>query len=328
VNRLAEKISKNECNVFPVIVPYKFNELKSINYYLVKTRQSLTLIDAGINNQDCWEALLLTLKKNDLNLQDITEIILTHHHFDHVGLVDRIVSEHPVPVYASPHSVPRLKREKSFLEKRVEFFRTLYKEMDCGEIGENQVAILEEAIQKNKHLVVHSDIIEITEDHLLHFKIIDVPGHAQDHIAIWDEQRNWVFSGDLLIEHISSNALVEPNYHGNRIHTLSQQRDSLLRCASLNANLLYPGHGKIIENPNLLINKRVQRIADKAEKLLQLIRSGITTANALAVTFYKKTYYEQFSLVMSEIISYLDFLEDNGKVKKDYIKGVYHYSVT
>jgi glyoxylase-like metal-dependent hydrolase (beta-lactamase superfamily II) len=320
------EIKKDGCEVFPVIVPVQ-NELKSINFFLIKNEQSLTLLDAGIDTNECWTALLDTLNKNGLELNDITEIILTHHHFDHVGLVNRIIAKHPIPIYASPLSILRLKRDIGFLEMRADFYSNLYQKMGCGDLGIKQVAYLKKAILKNKEQAIQSDIVEIKHNELLHFKILAVPGHSPDHIACWDDKRKWLFSGDLLIEHISSNALVEPDLNGKRIHTLTQQRDSLLKCASLNVDLLFPGHGILIDNPNTLIEKRVDRIEEKAKRLYQLIQSGITTAHALAETYYKKTYYEQFSLVMSEIISHLDYLEDQQRIKKDLCNGIWHYSV-
>ena len=41
---------------------------------------SLTLIDAGLNTDDCWNSLQMTLKDHDYTLTDITGILLTHHH--------------------------------------------------------------------------------------------------------------------------------------------------------------------------------------------------------------------------------------------------------
>lgn len=124
--------------IFPIIVPVK-NHLQSLNFYLVKTENSLMLIDAGMNIDDCWNALLDTLTNNDLALKDITHIIVTHHHVDHIGLINRIVDAHPVPVYANKLSVPRLKRDENYLQKRVEFFQKLYSEMGCKDAGKRQV---------------------------------------------------------------------------------------------------------------------------------------------------------------------------------------------
>jgi glyoxylase-like metal-dependent hydrolase (beta-lactamase superfamily II) len=317
--------SKAGCDVFPIIIPAK--NLKTINFFLVKHESGLSLIDAGLDDEACWNALQTQLKKNDLELEDLTEIILTHHHFDHVGLVNRIVSIHPIPVFASPLSIPRLKRDPHFLENRVNFYEQVYKEMGCGELGDKQIHYLRKSIKKNKHQAIGTEIREINSNQFLHFNVLEIPGHAPDHIAFWDADRKWLFSGDLLLEHISSNAFIEPDENGKRLHSLVQQKDSLMKCSSLHADIVFSGHGEMIEHPNDLITKRLERIEDKAQRFLRLIQNGIATVNDLAETYYKKTYYEQFPLVVSEVVSHLDYLEIQRQVNKKFINGVWHYSL-
>jgi glyoxylase-like metal-dependent hydrolase (beta-lactamase superfamily II) len=320
------KLKKAGCEVFPIIIPDR-SSLKSVNFFLVKQEHSLSLIDAGWDNEECWVGLSDTLQKNGFTIKDITEIILTHHHIDHIGLVNRITAENPIPVFSHPDSIPRLKRDASFLEMRIEFYSQLYQEMGCGENGEKQAAYLKDAVRRNKQNAIQADVMEITTDQLLNFNIIEVPGHSPDQLSFYDKKNNWLFAGDLLIEHISSNALVEPDLFGNRIPTLLQHIDSLKKCLALNVDLVFPGHGTIIDKPNSLISKRLDRIDTKADRLIQLIHSGCLTGSEIAKSYYKNTYYEQFSLVMSEIIGHLDYLEVYGKIQKELVQGIWHYAV-
>ena len=310
--------------IYPIIAPSALS-LKSINFYLVKKADALTLIDAGMNDDTCWNALQHTLKENDLNIGDITDIWLTHHHGDHVGLVNKITARYPIPVYAHPKAVPRLKRDPDFLSMRIEFYKQLYLEMGCGELGDKQVADLFNAVDHNKDQKLNGDIIGITEKHLFDFEVIEFPGHAPDQIAFLDPKGNRLLSGDLLIEHISSNALIEPDDKGNRMRTLVEHIDSLKRCLALQVDLLLPGHGNIIEQPSLLIEKRLNGIERKSQKILAMIENGISSGNELAKAFYRQKYVSQFPLVMSEIIGHLDYLEYQGKITKKVIGKVVHY---
>lgn len=311
--------------VFPVVVPVS-SSLRSVNFYLIKSEQSLILIDAGFNNEHCWDALQETLAQNDLSITDLTHIFLTHHHIDHVGLVNPIVELHPIPVYTHRASFPRLKRDEQFMQMRIEFFANLYEEMGCGEAGKKQIEHLVQALHKNKSNRINCDLFEIKNGSLLHFDLIEVPGHAPDQVAFYDQSEQQLFAGDLLIEHISSNALVEPDRFGKRMKTLIEHEQSLRDCLSLSIEAVYSGHGNVIQHPKELIIKRLNGIKTKAERFLSLIKEGKTTACEVAQAYYKDIYTKQFSLVMSEVIGHLDYLEAQGNVEKRYVNGILHYA--
>ncbi|WP_067727753.1 MBL fold metallo-hydrolase [Oceanobacillus damuensis] len=311
--------------IIPVIVDVTSN-LKTINFYLIKMEKSVILVDAGLDNDACWTALQNALSKNNLTVQDITEIVLTHNHGDHVGLVNRITAMHAIPVYAHETAIPRLKRDRDFFEMRVEFFAEIYKQMGCGEAGHKQVEYLKQAMLKGSKSAIHTDISPIGCNHM-GFKVIPVPGHAEDQIALYHEADQILIAGDLLIQHISSNALIEPDNTGKRLPTLIQHKQSLEKIYALSVDLVFPGHGVLIDEPKALIKKRLAGIERKADRLKNLIQDGITTGSELAESYYKKLYSTQFSLVMSEIIGHLDYLEDAGHVRKEMLNGVWHYSV-
>ncbi|MEH7010933.1 MBL fold metallo-hydrolase [Neobacillus niacini] len=317
-------LKKNNIEVYPVNVPAS-NKLKSFNFFLVKQENSLTLIDAGLNTDDCWNALQKTLKDHDYILTDISGIYLTHHHTDHIGLVNRIVSTHDIPVYAHPYAKLVLKRDTQYIKMRVEFFRKLYQEMGCGEFGEKQVADLRNPIILGENKKIHCEIQEITNNHLFGFDIFEIPGHAPDQVAFYHKECKWLFAGDLLIQHIPSNAMVEPDYDGTRTKTLVQQKLSLEKCLSLNVEIVFSGHGIIIENPVDLLTERIKEIDEKANKYINIIKSGISTASGIAQLRYKEKYEKQFFNIMSQIIGYLDYLESQGKINKEMEKGIWNY---
>lgn len=315
---------QNNMEVFPIIVPAS-NKLKSYNFFLMKQGNSLTLIDTGLNTEDCWNSLQKTLKNHDFTLTDITRILLTHHHMDHIGLVNRIVSAHSIPVYAHPYAILVLKRDKEYTKMRIEFFRKLYKEMGCGEIGDKQVVNLRNPIILGENKKIDCEIQEITNNQLFGFDILEIPGHAPDQVAFYNKECKWLLAGDLLIENIPSNAFIEPDYDGIRTKSLVQQKQSLEKCLALNVELVFSGHGNIIEKPVDLLKERIKEIDEKANKYINMIKSGISTASGIAQLRYKEKYEKQFFNSMSEVIGYLDYLELHGKINKEMEKGIWHY---
>ncbi|SFE70253.1 MBL fold metallo-hydrolase [Alteribacillus iranensis] len=321
-------LSSSNGSLYPVIVPTK-SSLKSFNFYLYQTGDSLVLIDAGINSSSSWNALEEVLQENNFHIKDLTAILLTHHHVDHVGLINRITEDHPIPVFIHPEGIPRLRRNPDFMERRISFFETLYKEAGCGERGKEQISYLREAKEKNAGQAIEADLQPIREkEEIFGLQVIETPGHAPDQVAFYDHVSDRLFAGDLLISHISSNALIEPDTSGNRPQSLLEHMASYNKTLTLDSPLVLPGHGEFIKDHHSLVRKREKEIAEKANQLRLLIQNGTRTADALARTFYAKRYNEQFPLVMSEIIGHLDYLETNGHIytfKKD---GILLYDLT
>jgi glyoxylase-like metal-dependent hydrolase (beta-lactamase superfamily II) len=280
-----------------------------------------------LNGDESWESLQKTLKNNDFTLTDITGILLTHHHTDHIGLVNRILSAHSIPVYAHPYAKLLLNRDSEYVKMRVEFFRKLYQEMGCGEMGQQQVANLQNPINLGEKNRIHCEILEFTDNLHFGFEIFEIPGHAPDQVAFYHKESKWLFAGDLLIDTISSNAYIEPNNDGSRTKSLIQQKQSLENCLSLNAELVFPGHGMIIKNPSDLINKRLKELDEKASKYINMIKSGITTASGLAKLRYNDRYEKQFFSIMSQVIGHLDYLELQGEIQKKMENGIWRYYI-
>lgn len=55
--------------------------------YLLKG-DTLSLVDAGVKTKAAWEALKTQLRQLGYAPNDIEQIILTHHHPDHIGLIE------------------------------------------------------------------------------------------------------------------------------------------------------------------------------------------------------------------------------------------------
>lgn len=302
--------------VYPIIVPTS-SSLLSFNFYLVKSHNSLFLIDAGINTENCWIHFMNVLQENGFKVSEIDKIILTHNHSDHTGLVNRILDINNVPVYAHEKAVVRLKRDGEFISKRIDFFQTLYSDMGCKESGEKQVEKLKKAAIDNVSQIVNGEILLLEEEDVIEgFKVIETPGHAPDHIALLNEESGILIAGDHLIQHISSNALIEPDENGVKIHTLQQYEQSLKKCLKFPLTVVYPGHGGLVSNPHALIERRLKGIERKSVEIKEILNNIPFTAAQIAQLYYKEKYESEFSLVMSEIIGHLDRLEQLKKISK------------
>ncbi|WP_240374067.1 MBL fold metallo-hydrolase [Bacillus piscicola] len=309
---------------YPVSVPVP-GDLRSINFYLLLVDGDLILFDGGLPDETYWNALVESLHENGFSLGDISAVLLSHHHNDHCGVVNQLTEKEDIPVYAHEKAIPYLQRDEQLLQKRAEFFKKLYQEFDCGEEGEKQVAHLLRSIETNRPFAIEAAIKPIEEFHLPLFQLLHLPGHSPDQVGLWEEETGLLFGADFLIQHISSNALIGPDENGNRLPSLIQNVETLQKVSELPVSCVLSGHGEKIENPTFIIEKRLQGIEKKGDKILRFIEEGAKTGRDIAQSYYKNTYYKQFPLVMSEIIGQLDYLEKQGKITKRMQGGVWVY---
>src|SRR5699024_34781 len=149
-------------------------------------------------------------------------------------------------------------------------------------------------------------------------------GHSLDHIANYHAESGKIIIGDHMIQHMSSNALIDIGDEGKRSLSLVYYEKSLERLLALPMKNAYPGHGVIITEPHTLLEKKLGRIRDRGQLILQMLNKPQTPA-AIAKQVYKERYDLLFPLVMSEIIGHIDRLEYYGRIKRTVKNGVNYY---
>lgn len=312
--------------IYPVIQETNYSNLRSFNFYIVNYDDALFLVDAGYDNEACWNGLNDALKKNGFSLKDLEAILITHHHYDHLGIINRLLAEHPIPLYCHPLAIPRITRDKDFLSERVRFFNKLYLTSGCDEAHVNhELKRLREYMESMEKPIVHDDIRAIGEgDEIFGFQVLEVPGHSIDHLAFYHEGTREMLVGDHMIQHISSNAIIDFHKNGTKTLSLVQYEKSLRRLLAYPLDVAYSGHGELINDPHGLLKQKLSRIEKKGELILQMLNKPRTPA-WVAQQIYKDRYETAFSLVMSEIIGHIDRLEYYGKVQKKVDNGVFYY---
>ena len=318
------KVTTKAPIVHPIFVPTKMS-LHTFNFYLVEIEDKLLLIDAGVDTDKCWQYFQDVLQKNEYTIEYIDAIILTHHHEDHIGLVNRIRAVKDMPLYAHEKGIPRLKREPTFLEKRIALFNEIFIEMGCGKEADREVARLEKARIDNASQTILGDIIPVRGgEKLFGFDIVETPGHAYDHIMLYHEASHTAFVGDQFIAHSSTNALIDVAETGGRTLSLVTYEASLRDLLTYPMQIAYSGHGEVMEHPHDVIESHLQRIERKSNRVLEHLREKNTVAT-LAREMYGDKYDTLFALVMSDVVGHIDRLEHAGKITKTYDQAIAYY---
>lgn len=307
-----------------LVLPTPF-AVGDVNAYVLKG-DALTLIDVGPKTDVALEALRVQLKALGYSLRDIEQVVLTHHHPDHAGWVEAF--ENAV-LLGHPYNDPLLQRTPHFM--------TDYDAFYDNHIRLAGVPLDPEIVIREMHKSLRF-LGERSLDHLLqegdplpghpHWTVLETLGHAQSHLAFWNEQAGQLIGGDLLLQHVSSNPLVEPplQEHMERPKALLQYNQSLTRLLELPIERMFTGHGSIIEEVHPLIHTRLEEQRQRAHYVLTMMKEGEKSLFQLTQQLFPKVYQKQLGLTLSETLGQLDYLIEHDLVVTSERDGVLYYA--
>ncbi|SET88170.1 Glyoxylase, beta-lactamase superfamily II [Salinibacillus kushneri] len=300
--------------VYQITVPTPF-PVGDVHMYLLKG-DVLTLIDAGVNTDEAWETLHYQLKELGYDVKDIEQIILTHHHPDHTGLVSRL--EHVQQIYAHPLVEKWLTRDQEYFDRYFQFFEDYYQAWGVPEHFQDVL----KTMKKNRHLAGEGALTGYLQEHDTlpgheGWTVIETPGHAQSHLSFYHSYNHDLLAGDHMLYHISSNPLLEPPMDKGqpRPKPMLQYRESMQKMLSYEVNQVYPGHGPLFHKVDYLIKERINKQEKRAEKVFSFLADGPLTPFEVCQKLFPRKFESQFELTLSETMAQLDYLESTGRVK-------------
>jgi len=312
--------------LYKIVLPTPF-AVGDVNVFVIKG-QTVTLIDAGIKTEAAWSVFKEKLNEIGLKPDDIKQVVLTHHHPDHVGMLDFFDKD--IAIVGHAKNQPWISQNPDFFEWYDAFFEDHFMKAGVDERFRPYLKRLKASMKYSCHRslttsVQEGDYIPDLES----WKVLEVPGHAQSHIALYNERTAVMIGGDLLLKHISSNPLIEPPMKpsGERPKTLLQYNHSLRRLLDLEINCIYTGHGDEVLHVRELVQERLQKQSDRADKVLSMIKERPQTAFDICKQLFPTIYEKELGLTLSETIGQLDFLEDANKISTHEKESTLIYSV-
>ncbi len=312
-------------------IPTPF-QVGRVNTYLLEG-EPLTLVDSGPNSGKALDELERQLESLGHRIEEISLVIITHQHIDHLGLVDIVAKRSGAEVAALDLLAPFVENFGDDAERDDEEAAAL---MRRHGISEEVVTALRQVTgsfrawgskAKVTRPLHDGELLELGNRRL---EVQHRPGHSPSDTVFWDAERRILLAADHLIKHISSNPLISRPLDGSakRTQALVTYLRSLKKTRELPAEIVLSGHGEPITDHAALIDKRFAMHQRRAEKLYQLILEGPRTGHELAQALWGDVAVTQAFLTLSEVIGHVDLLVNAGHVREADDGEVIRYEAT
>lgn len=300
-----------------------------VNAYLIDA-DPVTLIDAGINTLQARNSMWLELAAAGFFPESVEQIIVTHAHPDHYGLVSTLQELSGATVFFPRREIARVRDQQMLFEVG----RLL---MGAGMPLELLFKMDQQRKNDPRPGLRHDDeVVPIDEGHTFNFTTEDesfsltalhMPGHTGGHMVFLEESTKSLFAGDQLLPDTSPNPLLEPSLDepGERRRSLKEYMASLDRMATLGLEVAYPGHGDVIQDPQTLIGSTIEHHLKRKVRVGGCLNAEGRTPYDIAREMYPRAEgYEAF-LAVSEIVAHLDLVVEDEAAVIEEREGITYY---
>ncbi len=301
--------------VLPLPTPFPIGR---INAYIVRDDE-LTLIDTGVNSEQSYQALVAGLAALGAAPADLDRVLITHHHTDHIGLVDRLAAESRAEIWCHQRCVPYVEQPRQARGHLWEWSAGVWREggvpQPLLELTGQLFAWLDALSNGTASVARTLNDGEAVDLLNRSWTVLHTPGHAGDLLCLYEPGERILLASDHLLRDVSSNALVEPPEPGQkRPRRLLEYMAQLQRVADLGPRIAYGGHGPPVADVPGLVAERLRFHRERAGRILALLGSETRSLWEIAELMFARVAEPEKFLALSEVLGHLDWLERDGRI--------------
>jgi glyoxylase-like metal-dependent hydrolase (beta-lactamase superfamily II) len=259
--------------------------LDHVHTYAIEDADGWTIVDAGHvwEAEERWRAAL-----DELGSPHVARLVITHYHPDHIGGSRALQELTGAQVVQGRHDLAVTER------------------MYGG--GRMNVPIKPPA----PDVILDED--DVFEAGSRRFRIFHMPGHADGHITLLDEERGELFGGDVILHRITPNVSWWP---GMMHDPLAHYYRTLERLEELAPRLVYPGHHWVIEDAAGRAREIREHHHVRLDETERHLREGAVTPEDVLVRLWgRKLTPHEYRFAYGEAVSHLQRLEQLGRARE------------
>jgi glyoxylase-like metal-dependent hydrolase (beta-lactamase superfamily II) len=302
-------VTELEPGVAQVTMPLPW-ALDHVHCYALASADGWTLVDAGLGTGQTlawWEDVLEVLGS-----PTVTQLVLTHYHPDHLGAsaglvrltgAGRVVQgriDRPLAVAAWEEG------EDAEYER---YLRHQGMPADLAAASTRAEIGIAVELAAPTRLVDEGDVVQAGA---CNWRVLHLPGHADGHIALHDDEGGRLIGGDVLLHEITPNVGRWPDTAPD---PLGRYLETLRRVADLDPATVYPGHGPVIRAAAARADEIARHHDERLDIAAAALADGAESAYEAAQAIWRDEplgFHEQrFALV--EAISHLERLAATGR---------------
>ena len=291
----------------------------TVNVYLFEGDE-LTLVDTGLKTDASLAALKDQLSDLGYRIADLERLIITHGHPDHYGQGARIVEQSGARVYGHPRTLRRVRDVGEWVRRLQDF-----QDVMLRRAGAPERAWLFLTVWLGAHTVCSESLpagcagIPLEDGDTIalggqDWRVLELPGHADGLICLYQEDSGRLLSSDLLIPERAYHVVLDPPVGAaqGRPRPVADFLASLDRIEGLQAGIVLPGHGHPSSDVGAIVARRRTQCQERRRQVLGALGQRMTAFDVWEST-HDSDRPANLRQGVLEVMSYLDYLRDEGR---------------
>lgn len=278
----------------------------SSNIVAVRDAKGLTCFEIGGGGEENIRQTRRLFEEEGLDVSNIHTIIVSHTHADHMGAIAHFRERIP-GLTVVDHELDAPFLQDCTLLNRI-FDADLVpiyfpdKRLDILEFYETFCPISE---ARPDRTVVEGDRLACGR---YVFEVLHTPGHHPGHISLYERDLGMLYVGDMV-------GLEVPFYTPSSGGLTGYLR-SIEKYQALDAKLIVPSHGDLIEAPREALENVAAKVRRREERLLDALADGSKTFHELLPVLFRNPGGHMFPGA-AILASHLEKLQEDGTVVEE-----------